>query len=131
MSRPDKTIIQNTVYIAFFSAIMSALMQAVFLVAGYWDIQVLLGNILGFIGAVGNFFLMGLTVGRAVNKEEKEARDLMRLSQTLRNMGLLIIAVIGICVRIFNGIAVIVPLFFPRIAIAVYPLIHKEGGVSK
>ena len=60
------------------------LMQSVFLVAGIWDYKVLSGNILGYIAVVGNFFLMGLTVQKALTKDEKEAKQLIKLSQILR-----------------------------------------------
>ena len=65
-----------------------------------------------------NFFLMGLTVQKAVVLEEKEAKSAMKVSQLYRNLMLIVTAVVGIAVSIFNSIAVIVPLFFPRIAIS-------------
>ena len=58
----DKTVAKETEYIAFFSVVLSVLMQAVFLIIGKWNYTVLLGNIWGIIIAVGNFFVMGLFV---------------------------------------------------------------------
>ena len=65
----DKTVAKETEYIAFFSVVLSVLMQAVFLIIGKWNYTVLLGNIWGIIIAVGNFFVMGLFVQKAVNFE--------------------------------------------------------------
>ncbi|MBQ5910780.1 MAG: ATP synthase subunit I [Clostridia bacterium] len=113
----DETVKKETLYIAAWCAVLSVLMQAVFLVIGYWDYTVLLGNLWGYSGAVANFFLMGLTVQKAVTKTEEEARKTIKLSQTLRNMFILIIAVVGITVPFFNMWAAIIPLLFPRIAI--------------
>ena len=113
----DSTVKKETLYIASFSAVLSLLMQAVFLIINYWHFSVLLGNVWGYAAAVANFFLLGLTVQKAVIKDEEEAKKLIKLSHTLRNMLILIVAVIGIVVPFFNTWAAIIPLFFPRISI--------------
>ncbi|MBQ1186334.1 MAG: ATP synthase subunit I [Clostridia bacterium] len=113
----DATVKKETIYIASWCAVLSLLMQAVFLILKYWDCTVLLGNLWGYIGAVANFFLMGLTVQKAVTKTEEEARKTIKLSHTLRSMFILIVAVIGVSVPVFNMWAAIIPLLFPRIAI--------------
>ncbi len=113
----DKTVKKETLYIACFGAVLSLLMQAVFLIIGQWHFSVLFGNIWGYAAAVGNFFLLGLTVQKAVTKDEEEARKTIKLSHTLRNMLILIVAVIGIVIPFFNTWAAIIPLFFPRISI--------------
>ena len=113
----DKTVRQETVYIAVGTLILSALMQDVFLIIGKWDYTVLLGNILGAIGAVMNFFLMGLTVQSAVSKDANAAKQKMKASQALRTLFLLIIALLGGILPCFQIFAVLIPLFFPRITI--------------
>lgn len=127
MKKIDSTVLLETRYIAALVFILSILMQSVFLIAGVWDIKVLLGNILGFIASVGNFLLMGITVQTAVEKEEKDAKNLMKASQSLRLLMMFLIALIGYLVPIFNTIAVIIPFLFPRIAIALRPLFMKKG----
>ena len=101
-------------------------MQAVFLIIGKWTIAHLLGNILGALAAVLNFFLMGITVQNAVVKEEKEAKDLMKISQTLRLFMMLFFALIGYLVPVFNLLAVIIPYLFPRIAVMIRAFVVKE-----
>ena len=86
----------------------------------------LLGNLLGFSATVGNFFLMGLTVQNAVVKEEDEAKKLIKASQQLRLFGMLAVALIGYLVPVFNLYAVVIPYLFPRIAIALRPVIKKD-----
>ncbi|MBR4973741.1 MAG: ATP synthase subunit I [Clostridia bacterium] len=127
MTKIDSTVLRETKYIAAFVAVLSLLMQSVFLVAGIWNYTVLLGNILGFAAATGNFLLMGITVQKAVEKEEKDAKSLMKLSQSLRLLMMFIIALLGYMLPFFNTVAVIIPFLFPRIAIAVRPLFNKEG----
>ena len=126
MKKIDPTVVRETYYIFTFTIILSVFMEAVFLIIGKWDLTVLFGNILGAAAAVGNFLLLGLTVQSAVLKEEKEARNLIKLSQTLRFFLLIAVAVVGYLVPIFNPIAVVIPLLFPRVAIALRPLVMKN-----
>ena len=122
----DQTVKHETSYIAAVALILSALMEIVFLVIGQWSYKVLFGNILGAGIAVLNFFLMGLTVQDAVTLDEKQAREKMKLSMTLRSILLMLTAVLGIVVPFLNAPATIIPLFFVRIAVAFRPILIKE-----
>lgn len=126
MKKVDKTVLKETKYIAAFVLIFSVLMEAIFLIIGRWDYKVLLGNLLSGAAAVGNFFLMGLTVQVAVKKEEKNAKNMMKLSQSGRMLLLFAAAAIGVLAPCFNTWTSIIPLFFPRIAIAFRPLFLKR-----
>lgn len=128
MKKIDATVLRETRIIAIWVIIFSAVMQAVFLIAGKWDITVLLGNLLGAFSIVLNFFLMGITVQNAVQKEDKDAKSLMKSSQGLRTLMLFVFVAIGAVVPVFNIWAVIIPLFFPRIAIAIRPLWDKQAS---
>ncbi len=121
----DKVVKKETKYIIIWVMLLSLLMQSIFLVTGFWDISVLLGNILGAFVAVLNFFLMGLTVQSAVQKSEADARTSMKVSNLYRKFMILIVVIIGIVVPYFNNWTVIIPLFFPRVAIAFRPLMDK------
>lgn len=125
MKKIDPTVIKETKYIALFCLILSLLLQAVFLVIGKWDYTVLLGNILSLFFSVFNFLLMGITVQKAVMKDEKEAKNTMKVSQVYRNLLILIVCVIGIAAPVFNNWSVIIPIFFPRVAIALRHLFGK------
>ncbi len=122
----DKTVIKETKYIATFVVIFSVLMQAVFLIVSKWDYTVLLGNIYGATLTVGNFFVMGLFVQKAVSQDEKNARQTVKASQSLRFAGIFILAVVGVLIPCFNSVAVVIPLVFPRIAIMFRPFINKN-----
>ncbi|MBP3445821.1 MAG: ATP synthase subunit I [Clostridia bacterium] len=126
MKKVDSTIIKETVYILAFTLIFSVLMQAVFLIIGKWNYTILLGNLLGGLAAVGNFFLMGLSVQSALGKDEKDAKSTMKVSQMLRTLLLFIVAVVGHVAPCFNLLAVVIPYIFPRIAIALRPLFEKK-----
>lgn len=128
MKKIDATVIKETKYIAAWVLILSVLLQAVFLILGKWDYTVLLGNLLSAAVTILNFFLMGITVQKALNKEEKEAKSAMKVSQLYRNLLVLGVLVIGVVLPCFSTWTVIIPIVFPRIAIACRPLLDKRGG---
>jgi len=126
LNRIDPTIKRETAYIALCVLIMSMLMQSVFLIISAWDWTVLWGNLLGGFAAVLNFFLMGLTIQKALGKDKKDAASLMKASQSLRMVMLLAFAAVGALAPCFNLIAVVVPLVFPRIGIFFRPMLDKK-----
>ena len=56
---------QETARIAAGTAVLTVIMVAVFLILGRFDWTVITGALLGYLAAVGNFFLMALTVQKA------------------------------------------------------------------
>lgn len=154
-SKIDAVVLRETLFVSVWVLILSAIMEAIFLIAGFWDYTVLLGNLLGAVGAVLYFFLMGLTVQKAIERDRhdptaisekaeasdsgnadrepseglhRDARQLMAMSQTLRMLMLVVIGVIGAVFNCFNLIAVLIPYFFPRIAVMLRPLFLKREG---
>lgn len=128
MGRIDKTVLNETRFIAVFSFLLSILMQSVFLVAGMWNYRVVLGNVLTLFAGILNFFLMGLTVQKAVEKDEQDAKSLMKLSGNLRLWGMFVVLLIGILIPVFDTVAVIIPVFFPRISVFIRKLFLKDGA---
>ena len=124
MKKIDDNVKKETLFIAAFTLIFSAVMELVFLLLDYWSYKVVLGNLLGFTAAVLNFFLMGYTVQEAVLLEEKDAK--VKLSQSLRTLMLVAFAAVGCVFKCFNPIAVLLPLLFPRIAILFRPLFKNN-----
>lgn len=122
MAKIDKTVRDETLYVALWVALLSVVMQAVFLIIGHWSLGVLFGNMLTAAVSIGNFLLLGLTVQKAVCKtDEKEAKNLMKLSQVYRFFLIFVIVVIGVVLpdSVFHPVALLIPLLFPRIAIAI------------
>ena len=135
-------------------SVLSLLMIAVFLVIGQFDYTVLLGALLGSAAAIGNFFLMALTVQKVTDdmpvlppREEEENSDedgeaeekerplsdeakqmgkKMQLSYTLRMLLLAGIAALAISLPIFHSWAALIPMLFPRIVIALEGLFNKN-----
>ena len=132
MQNVDPVVIKETKYIALWIVILSALMQAAFLVVGYflpdyaWNWTVLTGNLLGSAAVVANFFFMALGVHRALERDPDDAKKSMKASASGRMLGLFVVAVIGVVLPCFDSLAVLIPLLFPRIAIAIRPLWDKK-----
>ncbi len=126
MKKIDATVLKETQYIGAVTLLLSLLLQAVFLIVRQWNLTVLWGNLWGAFGAVFNFFLMGITVQKAVRKEEKEAKNLIKLSQSARMFFLIAIAGAGYLLPFFHTVAVVVPLLFPRIAVTLRPFVRKD-----
>ena len=126
MLKADRTVLRETRYILCAVLLFSALMQAVFLCIGRWELTVLYGNLLGGGAAVLNFLVMGLTLQANTSKEEKAARVAMQASWGLRSVALFAVAALGVALPCFHPAAALIPLFFPRIAIAFRPLLDKR-----
>ena len=126
MKKIDATVIKETGYIAFWVLVLSALTQSIFLVIGKWDYTVLLGNILSGAISVLNFLLMGITVQRALDKSEEDAKKSVKVSQLYRFLLLVVVVIIGVVLPCFSTWTVIIPIFFPRIAIIFRPLFDKR-----
>lgn len=126
MLKADRTVLRETRYILCAVLLFSALMQAVFLCIGRWELTVLYGNLLGGGAAVLNFLVMGLTLQANTSKEEKAARVAMQASWGLRSVALFTVAALGVALPCFHPAAALIPLFFPRIAIAFRPLLDKR-----
>ena len=126
MEKCTAVIIKETKYIIAWEIILSLLMQAFFFILDKWDYTVLLGNTLSGGVAALNFFLLGITVQKAVIKDEASAQTAMKTSRLYRFILMSIVVVLGAALPVFHIWAVIPPLLFPRIAIAFRTFFDKR-----
>lgn len=126
MKKLDPTVKKETLYIFLFTLVLSVLLQSVYLIIGRWNYTILLGNLLGAAAATANFLIMGITVQNALGKEEKDAKNMMKLSQMLRMLMLFVVAIIGHVAPCFSLVAVVIPFIFPRIAVTLRALFIKK-----
>ena len=131
MIKADSTVRKETMYIAYFCVALSVLMQIVFLAIKKWDYTVLLGNLLSLLVSVLNFYFMGISVQKALTKEQSDARKTMKASQSLRSFGIFIAVMIGVVLPYFNTVSVILPVFFPRVAVSFRPLFKEKEVIDK
>ncbi len=126
MAKIDQTVQRETKLTALAVLLLCGAMHLVFAVGGWWDMRVLWGSLLGSATAILDFFLMGLTVQKAVAQEKKSAQNTVRLSQQLRLLMKAAVLCVAFAVHCFHPAAAILPLFFPRLHILVRPLWDKS-----
>ena len=128
MRKPEPVVRQETLYIACWVAVFSVLMQAVLLIIGKWHWSMLFGNLWGAAVALGNFFAMCLYVQKAVDQEEKEAKQTIKASLSMRFAALVLLTGIGVAIFYNHNawITVALPLVFPSFAVYLRPLIDKN-----
>ena len=121
MAKPlDPVIKKEVTYVAEWVLAACMLTQGVCIVAGWWSLPVMLGNLLGGVTAVGNFLLMCRMVQKAVEQDKKQAANTVKLSQSLRLMmqGLVLILA-AVLPSVFNIWTAAIPLLIPTIAIRI------------
>ena len=128
MSRLDPTVKKETAYAALWVAVLSFIMEAIFLMIGRWNPAVLSGNLVGAGTAIGNYLLLGITVARAVSGPAEKAPLKVRASMTARLLGQAAIVAIAIGILHTNVYATLLPLLFPRVGIAFRPVIDRKRG---
>lgn len=111
----DPVVKKETCFLVVGECILTALMLAVFLLLRKCDLWVLIGSLVGALLAIANFFVMCLTIQKAVYSEEKDRAKIVRASHSTRLM--LIALVIILCLAVFklNVFATLIPLLFPTI----------------
>ena len=130
ISKIDKAVVKETVFVGAWVLIFSAVMQSVFLIIGKWNYTVLLGNLLSGVMGVVNFLLLGLTVQKAVSQSDvKYAKNLMKASQGLRLVMMVIVAILGAVLPCFDLWATLIPILFPRLSMIIRQImLSRQGG---
>lgn len=133
MIKPDKTVVRETKYIGLMVIVFSVIMEVVFAILGKWSYRVLLGNLLGALAMIFNFYYMGIGVQKALTMDKEDAKKVIKASHSVRTFVLFAVVGIGALLKCFSTLAVIIPMLFPRIAIALRPLwkSDKQGGNEK
>jgi len=152
--RVQPAVRKETLRIAAGTLILSAIMVLIFILLGKFDMTVLLGALLGSAAAIGNFFLLGLSVQRAAEKmngvnlpsyeeaeseleegqeipapdspELQQAKRSMQASYTGRLFLLAVVGILGLTLPCFHAVATVVPFLFPRLIIFYYGVINKK-----
>ena len=165
----QKTILDETRNVAVGTALLTAVMVLVFVLLKRFDGTVLAGAVVGWVAAVLDFFLLGITVQKAAElqaahpipaapeqPEEEESRDedtitgddgrytpadpetakavkrKVQLSYFARRGMLVCFAALGLT-PLFNLVAVVLPMLFPKPVIMLRRLMlaHPKGGNNK
>lgn len=111
--------------LALYVFVMTAIMVGFFAACGYFDTGVILGALLGYATAMANFILLAITLSKSLGRAENATRT-MGLSYVLRMVLIAAVVIIAITLPIFNYVAAVIPLLFPRIAIMIMNLKNKK-----
>lgn len=121
----QKAVKDETVFVALGSVILSAVMVIVFFVLHRvfpdrvpMDLPVVIGAVGGCAVAVGNFFLMALTVQKVAGIENyDQAYRSMQVSYRYRTFLQLIWCVLTMVLKFINPVAGMLPLLWPSLLI--------------
>ena len=130
MPKVSGAVRRETVWVAAWTVGLTVVMNLVFALIGKWETGVLLGSLLGCAAAIGCFFWLGITVQKAVGREQKDARRILQFSQLGRLLLQGAVLAAGFAIPWLNGWAVMIPLFFPQVAVRLRPL-WKTGMQGK
>ena len=130
----DGTVKKETAYVAAAEAILIAIMLAVYIIISKFTLNVLFAALTSGAVAVLNFFVMGLTVQKAVTvDDDSDRRRLIRASQLVRLLVMGVVVIVCAVFPKFDIFALFIPLFFPRLfaqARGIYGAVKdgKNGG---
>ena len=116
---------KETLFVLAGSLVLSLLMQAIFLLCGKWRLGVLYSNLITVFATTLNFYLMCLSLERAVARGEEEAQVKARMKASYTARMLLLAAVVGGCGYVavtwgtFDLWALLIPLVFTRLTLLV------------
>ena len=112
----QKAVLTETKHIAVGVAIGDAVICIVFALLRKFDYTVPLGALLGSVFAVGCFFLLGLSVQKAMELGEG-TQKYMRATYTGRMLLYVVCILLGVLLPCFHSVAAIVPLCLPQLVI--------------
>ena len=132
MTDSRKLVLNETAVIAIGELICVALMCGIYALLGKFDLSVLLGGLIGFLVAIGNFFALAVVATLAADKAESgdpvSGQKLMKSSYPIR---LLVMAgVLILCAKsgAFDVLSLVLPLLFVRPILTITEFFKKKGA---
>lgn len=116
----------NIIKVSMGVLILTALMLVIFAVIKKFDITVLWGALLGCGFTILSFLMLSVSVQMSVDRSKNGAQGLMGISYTVRLMLTAAMVILAIKLPVFNYIAAVIPLIFPRLVIMILN-IGKRG----
>ena len=129
-----KKVIKEIAIFAGCEAAFCILMDVVMAFAYRFDLGVLLGSIAGCLVAIGYFATLVICINIATEKAKAQDVDggqkLLRLSYSMRMLGVFGILTLCALTKIFNILALVIPMLFVQPAMAIAKTLQKKGSVS-
>ena len=131
MTDSRKLVLKETAIVALGEAICVALMCGVYALLGKFDLSVVLGGLVGFLVATGNFFFLAviatLAADRAENQDVEGGQKLMRSSYPIRLLAMALVLILCAKSGVFDVIALVLPLAFVRSILTIAEFFRKKG----
>lgn len=125
-----KYVLRQTLILAIGEAVCIGLMLGIFALLQKFDTSVLLGGVIGGLVAVANYFFMALcatlAADMAQNQNVEGGKKLIATSRTLRFVALVAILVVCGISKVFNIIALVLPLAFQTPILLVTEFFKKK-----
>ena len=124
--KPGKALCKETGILLLGTLLLGGVLCGVFALLHRFDHTVVTGALWGGLASVLNFFVMGLTIQSAVDKDPDAAKKRIQLSYSVRMFALLIVLGVGCYLKQFQAVAVLASALFPRITILVRSMFLKK-----
>ena len=117
-------------------ALCIAAMLAVYALAGHFSNAVLIGALIGFVLAMGNFLSLSITVSNAMDRASnggnpQKAQMQIQSSSVIRPVILVIIYILIFRAKLCDPLAAILPLLFAQICIKLIDFFRPEAKAEK
>lgn len=131
-----RDIFEQTGRLAVAVALCIAAMLAVYALAGRFDNAVLIGALVGFVLAMGNFLSLSITVSNALDRaanggSPQKAQLEIQTSSVVRPVVLVIIYILLFRAKLCDPVAAILPLLFAQVCIKLIEFFRKEPTKGK
>ena len=131
-----RDIFEQTGRLAVAVALCIAAMLAVYALAGRFDNAVLIGALVGFVLAMGNFLSLSITVSNALDRaanggSPQKAQLEIQTSSVVRPVVLVIIYILLLRAKLCDPVAAILPLLFAQVCIKLIEFFRKEPTKDK
>ena len=128
-----RDVLQQASRLAVAVALCIAAMLAVYALTGHFTNAVLLGALIGFVMAMGNFLSLSITVSNAMNRaaSPQKAQLEIQTSSVVRPVILVIIYILLFRAELCDPLAAILPLLFAQICIKLIDFFRPDPQAAQ
>ena len=128
--RKHQDILRQSGQLAVAVALCIAAMLAVYALTGYYTTEVLVGALIGFVLAMGNFLALSITVSNALDRaanggSPQKAQLEIQTSSVVRPVVLIFRA------KLCDPVAAILPLLFAQVSLKLIEFFRKDPAKSE
>ena len=131
-----RDVLQQASRLAVAVALCIAAMLAVYALTGHFTNAVLLGALIGFVMAMGNFLSLSITVSNAMNRaanggSPQKAQLEIQTSSVVRPVILVIIYILLFRAELCDPLAAILPLLFAQVCIKLIDFFRPDPQAAQ